>query len=68
MKMRVSDGDLESVRVHLGGAIKRWRQAATLLVGDDGVGLATGLEWQNSASLGLRIVRILTMQSGQQIG
>ncbi len=33
-----------------------------LVVSDDGIGLAEDLDWKNSSSLGLRLVRILTQQ------
>ena len=52
-----SDGE-----VTVGLAYDSANEAVCLRVSDNGVGLPAGLDWQQSRSLGLRLVRILTGQ------
>ena len=58
----------ESMQVHSGGRLNGGDKPRLCWLGMMAWGWRLVSTWQNSPSLGLQIVRILTMQSGQQIG
>jgi PAS domain S-box-containing protein len=57
-KHAFADGRLGNITISL----TRHGGECQLTIQDDGVGFAPGIDWQNSPSLGLRLVRILARQ------
>jgi PAS domain S-box-containing protein len=64
LKYAFPDGRAGEIRIELRGT----SQGATrLLVADNGIGLTADIDWENTRSLGLRLVRTLAQQLGAKI-
>jgi len=64
LKYAFPDGRTGEIRIELRGHSDGKTQ---LLVADDGVGLKADIDWVNTRSLGLRLVRTLAQQLGAEI-
>jgi two-component sensor histidine kinase len=64
LKYAFPDGRTGEIHIGLHGLNG---SAARLIIGDNGVGLKSGVDWTTTRSLGLRLVRSLTQQLGATI-
>ncbi len=64
LKYAFPDGRTGEIRIELRGTSDG---ATRLLVADDGIGLTADIDWENTRSLGLRLVRTLAQQLGAKI-
>ncbi len=64
LKYAFPDGRTGEVRIELRGHSDG---TTRLLVADDGIGLTADIDWENTRSLGLRLVRTLAQQLGAKI-